>query len=85
MTRCAVEGCQRGVQHPRAGLCDTHEQRRQHDLFEARERRGIRETGRERVQDLVAIAEVELTDGQMAWWVTAAAWERRGWMVRRLT
>lgn len=85
MMRCAVEGCRRAIQHPRAGLCDTHFQRRQQELHEARERRGIHETGREREQGMEATAEIELTDGQMAWWVTAAAWERRGWMVRRLT
>lgn len=85
MTRCAAEGCQRGVQHPRVGLCDTHYQRRQQELHVQRERRGIRETGRERQQGLEAVAEIELTDGEMTWWVSAAAWERRGWVVRRLT
>lgn len=76
---CSVEGCLRKVQHPRLGLCGPHYQRRQLELHVQRERRGIRETGRERVQTLVAVAELELTDGQMTWWVTAALWERRGW------
>ena len=55
MIRCAAEGCQRGVQHPRVGLCDTHYQRRQQELHVQRERRGIRETGRERQQGLEAV------------------------------
>lgn len=83
---CMILGCRRPVQHYRDGLCGEHARRRQVELHEQRERRGIRATGVQRMQALVAVAEVELTDGQMTWWVTAAAWERRGWvMTRRLT
>lgn len=78
---CVVEGCRNRVQHHREGLCDPHFRQEQRERQRARERRGIRETGQAREQ---GCPEVEITDGHMAWWVSAAAWERRGLFVRSL-
>lgn len=79
--RCAVDGCRNGVQHYREGLCDSHYRHQQLQILRTREQRGIRETGLARVRDE---GEVELTDGHMCWWVTAAFWERKGLFVKGL-
>lgn len=80
---CMVMGCRNAVHHYREGLCQAHSRQRQRELHAQRVRRGIRETGQARVQALAGVPELELTDGQMTWWVTTAAWERRGWNASR--
>lgn len=63
---CRVGGCPRPARAN--ALCTTHYQQQRR----AAPREAIYATG------LARRAEVQISDGRMAWWVSRANWQRRG-------